>query len=55
MSPATIRPADRGTDIGGMQAAITFYALAMAAFMLTGGKLGDKWGRSAAFRIGSVT
>jgi MFS family permease len=26
----------------------------MAAFMLTGGKLGDKWGRSAAFRIGSV-
>ncbi|WP_127473563.1 MFS transporter [Microbacterium sulfonylureivorans] len=46
--------ADLGTDIGGMQAAITFYALTMAAFMLTGGKLGDKWGRSAAFRIGSV-
>lgn len=46
--------ADLGTDIGGMQAAITFYALTMAAFMLTGGKLGDKWGRSAAFRIGSI-
>jgi MFS family permease len=46
--------ADLHTDIGGMQAAITFYALTMAAFMLTGGKLGDKWGRSAAFRIGSV-
>jgi MFS family permease len=46
--------ADLGTDIGGMQAAITFYALTMAAFMLTGGKLGDKWGRSRAFRIGSV-
>lgn len=45
---------DLHTDIGGMQAAITFYALTMAAFMLTGGKLGDKWGRSAAFRIGSV-
>ncbi|MCW3493030.1 MFS transporter [Microbacterium sp. SSM24] len=45
---------DLGTDIGGMQAAITFYALTMAAFMLTGGKLGDKWGRSAAFRIGSI-
>ncbi|BDV32349.1 MFS transporter [Microbacterium terricola] len=45
---------DLGTDIGGMQAAITFYALTMAAFMLTGGKLGDKWGRSRAFRIGSV-
>ncbi|MCC2032717.1 MFS transporter [Microbacterium allomyrinae] len=46
--------ADLGTDISGMQAAITFYALTMAAFMLTGGKLGDKWGRSRAFRIGSV-
>ncbi len=45
---------DLHTDIGGMQAAITFYALTMAAFMLTGGKLGDKWGRSAAFRIGSI-
>jgi MFS family permease len=37
-----------------MQAAITFYALTMAAFMLTGGKLGDKWGRQNAFKIGSV-
>ncbi|KAF2420773.1 MFS transporter [Microbacterium sp. B35-30] len=46
--------ADLGTDISGMQAAITFYALTMAAFMLTGGKLGDRWGRSLAFRIGSV-
>lgn len=46
--------ADLGTDISGMQAAITFYALTMAAFMLTGGKLGDRWGRSRAFRIGSV-
>lgn len=46
--------ADLGTTITGMQAAITFYALTMAAFMLTGGKIGDKWGRSKAFRIGSV-
>ncbi|MGN6220775.1 MAG: MFS transporter [Microbacterium sp.] len=45
---------DLHTDISGMQAAITFYALTMAAFMLTGGKLGDRWGRSLAFRIGSV-
>ncbi|HSW85386.1 MAG TPA: MFS transporter [Candidatus Saccharimonadales bacterium] len=45
---------DLGTTISGMQAAITFYALTMAAFMLTGGKLGDKWGRLTAFRIGSV-
>lgn len=46
--------ADLGTTISGMQAAITFYALTMAALMLTGGKLGDIWGRHRAFRIGSV-
>lgn len=45
---------DLGTSITGMQAAITFYTLTMAAFMLTGGKLGDKWGRSRAFRIGAI-
>lgn len=45
---------DLDTTISGMQAAITLYALTMAAFMLTGGKLGDKWGRRSAFRIGSV-
>lgn len=46
--------ADLGTTISGMQAAITLYALTMAAFMLTGGKLGDKWGKLRAFKIGSV-
>lgn len=46
--------ADLGTSISGMQAAITLYALTMAAFMLTGGKLGDIWGRHKAFRVGSV-
>lgn len=45
---------DLGTTISGMQAAITMYALTMAAFMLTGGKIGDKWGRRKAFRIGSI-
>jgi len=45
---------DLGTSISGMQAAITLYALTMAAFMLTGGKLGDIWGRRKAFKIGSV-
>lgn len=45
---------DLDTTITGMQAAITFYTLTMAAFMLTGGKLGDKWGRGRAFKIGSV-
>ncbi len=46
--------ADLGTTISGMQAAITFYALTMAALMLTGGKLGDIWGRKKAFVIGSI-
>ncbi len=45
---------DLGTTISGMQTAITFYTLTMAAFMLTGGKLGDRWGRLGAFRIGAV-
>lgn len=45
---------DLGTTISGMQAAITLYALTMAALMLTGGKLGDKFGRKNAFRIGSI-
>jgi MFS family permease len=45
---------DLGTTISGMQAAITFYALTMASLMLTGGKLGDKWGRRKAFKIGSI-
>jgi MFS family permease len=45
---------DLGTTISGMQAAITFYALTMASLMLTGGKLGDIWGRKKAFKIGSV-
>ena len=46
--------ADLGTNISGMQAAITLYALTMAAFMLTGGKLGDILGRLRAFKIGSI-
>jgi MFS family permease len=45
---------DLGTTISGMQAAITFYTLTMAALMLTGGKLGDIWGRRGAFRIGAI-
>lgn len=32
---------DLGTTVGQVQAAITLYTLTMAAFMLTGGKLGD--------------
>ena len=44
---------DLGTSVAAMQAAITFYTLTMAAFMLFGAKLGDVWGRRRAFVIGS--
>ena len=46
--------ADLNTTVSGLQAAITFYTLTMAAFMLTGGRLGDKLGRLKAFRIGAI-
>lgn len=42
------------TTVDAMQAAITFYTLTMAAFMLLGAKLGDVWGRRRAFVIGSI-
>ncbi len=45
---------DLDTSVSGLQAAITFYTLTMAAFMMFGGKMGDIWGRLKAFRIGSV-
>jgi EmrB/QacA subfamily drug resistance transporter len=45
---------DLDTEVGAVQAAITLYTLTMAAFMLTGGKLGDIWGSKRAFRIGLV-
>ncbi|MHC9046509.1 MFS transporter [Microbacterium saperdae] len=44
---------DLDTSVSAMQAAITFYTLTMAAFMLLGAKLGDVWGRRRAFVIGS--
>ena len=43
---------DLNTNVGAVQGAITLYTLTMAAFMLTGGKLGDIWGSKRAFRIG---
>jgi EmrB/QacA subfamily drug resistance transporter len=43
---------DFDTDVTSIQAAITFYSLVMAALMITGGKLGDLWGRRRAFGIG---
>jgi MFS family permease len=44
--------ADLDTTVSGVQAAITLYALVMAAFMLTGAKLGDMFGRRRIFAIG---
>jgi MFS family permease len=43
---------DLNTTIVGLQTAITMYTLVMAAFMLLGGKLGDRWGAKRAFTIG---
>jgi MFS family permease len=43
---------DLDTTVSAVQLAITAYALVMAAFMLTGAKLGDMWGRRRVFSIG---
>src|SRR5271170_7852111 len=43
---------DLHTTVSGVQLAITAYTLVMAAFMLTGAKLGDILGRRRAFAIG---
>jgi MFS family permease len=43
---------DFDTTVTTIQAVIAFYALVMAGLMLTGGKLGDLWGRRRAFTLG---
>ncbi len=53
VSMATVAD-DLGTSITGIQTAITLYTLVMAAFMITGGKIGQILGRSRAFAIGCV-
>jgi MFS family permease len=45
---------DVGTTVTGIQTAITFYTLVMAALMITGGKVGQILGRKRAFSIGCV-
>ena len=45
---------DVGTDVTGIQTAITLYTLVMAALMVTGGKVGALIGRKRAFAIGCV-
>src|SRR5512139_3134509 len=43
---------DLNTTVVGLQTAITMYTLVMAAFMLIGGKIGDRWGAKRVFWIG---
>ena len=45
---------DVGTTVTGIQAAITFYTLVMASLMITGGRLGQIFGRKRAFSVGCV-
>ena len=45
---------DLNTTIVGLQTAITMYTLVMAAFMLIGGKFGERWGAKRAFWIGLI-
>ncbi|MEU1817014.1 MFS transporter [Streptomyces roseifaciens] len=45
---------DFDTEVTAIQAVITLYTLVMAAFMITGGKLGDAFGRRRAFAVGLI-
>jgi MFS family permease len=43
---------DLDTTVKGVQTAITLFLLVMAALMIPGGKLSDRWGRKRCFTIG---
>src|SRR3954449_12878513 len=45
---------DLDTTVQGVQVAITLFLLVMAALMIPGGKLTDRWGRKRCFTIGLV-
>src|SRR3974390_1558372 len=45
---------DLDTTVHGVQVAITLFLLVMAALMIPGGKLTDKWGRKRCFSAGLV-
>lgn len=45
---------DLNTTVAGVQSAITFYSLVMAAFMIAGAKVGDIIGRKKAFVVGLI-
>jgi MFS family permease len=44
--------ADLATSVHGMQTAITTFTLTMAALMIPGSRLTDRWGRTRCFRLG---
>lgn len=46
--------ADLHTDVRGVQTAITFFTLTMAALMIPGSKLTDIWGRKFCFELGLI-
>ena len=43
---------DLDTTVQGVQIAITLFLLVMAACMIPGGKLTDRWGRKRCFTLG---
>jgi MFS family permease len=43
---------DLHTTVQGVQIAITLFLLVMAALMIPGGKLTDRWGRKRCFTMG---
>src|SRR4249920_428211 len=45
---------DLDTTVQGVQIAITLFLLVMAALMIPGGKLTDRWGRKRCFTIGLI-
>ena len=45
---------DLDTTVQGIQVAITIFLLVMAAFMIPGGKLTDRYGRKSLLNIGLV-
>src|SRR5436309_15715558 len=46
---------DLDTTVQGVQVSITIFLLVMAALMIPGGKLTDKYGRTRCFTVGLVT
>ena len=45
---------DLDTTVQGIQVAITIFLLVMAALMIPGGKLTDRWGRKRCFTVGLI-